>query len=78
MLKALFEFVPVDDGLEEEAVVPLGEPDPLGEVVVPLTCLAWAWKAAKLLGPDSIAFTLKTMPVPEMSDQHGASSGKKE
>jgi hypothetical protein len=32
---------------------------------VPLSWIALAWKAAKLLGPDSTAFTLKTIPVPQ-------------
>lgn len=44
----------------EEAVL-LGVPP--GEVVeVPLIRRARAWKAAKLYAPDSIAFTLKTIP----------------
>lgn len=35
------------------------------DAVVPLSWIALDWKAAKLLGPDSTAFTLKTIPVPQ-------------
>ena len=34
-------------------------------VVVPFCCLAAASNAAKLLGPDSTEFTLKTIPEPQ-------------
>lgn len=52
---ALFLFVLVEDEAEVELVA----------VAVPFCCLAAAWNAAKLLGPDSIAFTLKTIPAPQ-------------
>lgn len=35
------------------------------DVVEPLICIARAWKAAKLFGPDSMAFTENTMPSPQ-------------
>jgi len=43
-------------GLDDEAVV---------DDVEPFCCFAAAWNAAKLLGPDSTEFTLKTMPEPQ-------------
>ena len=49
----------VADLLVEEDV------DAVVDEVVPFCCFAAAWKAAKLLGPDSTAFTLKTMPEPQ-------------
>lgn len=48
-------LLPVEDEVEPELVA----------VAVPFCALAAAWNAAKLLGPDSIAFTLKTMPEPQ-------------
>jgi len=51
---ALDLFVDVDDEAEVDDVD-----------VVPFCCFAAAWNAAKLLGPDSTAFTLKTMPEPQ-------------
>jgi len=41
------------------------DPDPVDDEVVPFCCFAAAWKAAKLLGPDSTEFTLKTIPEPQ-------------
>jgi len=61
VITAPFAFdLPVDeddDGVDDDAVV--------DDAVVPFCCFAAAWNAAKLLGPDSTALTLKTIPEPQ-------------
>ena len=48
----------VEDDSAPEAV-------PVEDEDVPLVFSARAWKAAKLLGPDSTAFAEKTIPCPQ-------------